>query len=418
MTTFKPVIIRNDQYLTAAGMYNVKIRVSHNTKVRYISTDHYILSNQIDDDSGIIKDHPNASFINANVRTQITDNERILLKEDQKLIERMDIKDIMNILRKKQNGGKVDFLKYLEQIETDLKNNGSEGYASLFGTLNRSLKEFHSLSNLYFIDINYLFLQRYERWLIGNGCKPNGVSIYMRNIRKAFNQAIKEHLVSKDEYPFGENYKIPKGKVFKRNIDVDLLIQIRDSKLKSSSYERARDLFMLSFYLIGANFKDLLLAPKSAIKRNGRFVYFRAKTDEPISIKIEPEAMAIINKYRGEKYMLDFMDKKEAVQMKDNRSTQPYKDVISQTNKRLKSIFKDDFKIEENISTYYARHTWSTIARRLKINLDDISLALGHTDTKTRSFYVEEDLETIDKANRVVLDSLNTNTNVELEFYI
>lgn len=55
---------------------------------------------------------------------------------------------------------------------------------------------------------------------------------------------------------------------------------------------------MLIFYLIGINTKDLFsLTSKNAV--NGRIEYRRAKTGRWYSIKLEPEAMVLIERYKG-----------------------------------------------------------------------------------------------------------------------
>ena len=57
--------------------------------------------------------------------------------------------------------------------------------------------------------------------------------------------------------------------------------------------------------------------------------------------------------------------------------------------------------------TYWARHTWATIAHKIGVSKDVISLALGHEfGCKTTSIYIDYDMEKVDKANRQVLDYL------------
>ena len=59
--------------------------------------------------------------------------------------------------------------------------------------------------------------------------------------------------------------------------------------------------------------------------------------------------------------------------------------------------------------TYTARHTWATIAHKIGISKDVISLALGHEfGCKTTGIYIDYDLEQIDKANRKVIDYINS----------
>ena len=58
---------------------------------------------------------------------------------------------------------------------------------------------------------------------------------------------------------------------------------------------------------------------------------------------------------------------------------------------------------------HWARHTWATIAHKIGISKDVISLALGHEfGCKTTGIYIDYDLEQIDKANRKVIDYINS----------
>ena len=133
-------------------------------------------------------------------------------------------------------------------------------------------------------------------------------------------------------------------------------------------------MFKLIFFLVGINIVDLCNLMEI---NNGRIEYYRAKTNRLYSIKVEPEAMDIINKYRGEKYLLNIMD---------NRSD--YKSFVSRMNKEMKRIGKVERvgrggkKIFEpllpGISTYWARHSWATIAADLDIPKETIAAALGH----------------------------------------
>ena len=59
------------------------------------------------------------------------------------------------------------------------------------------------------------------------------------------------------------------------------------------------------------------------------------------------------------------------------------------------------------ISTYYARHSWATIARNnCGVSKDDVHLALNHIDNdlKVTDLYIEKDWSMIDNANRKVID--------------
>ena len=66
-----------------------------------------------------------------------------------------------------------------------------------------------------------------------------------------------------------------------------------------------------------------------------------------------------------------------------------------------KKIYKPLFP---NISTYWARHSWATIAASLDIPKDTIAHALGHGNNTVTDIYIDFDQKKVDEANRRVLD--------------
>jgi hypothetical protein len=60
-----------------------------------------------------------------------------------------------------------------------------------------------------------------------------------------------------------------------------------------------------------------------------------------------------------------------------------------------------------NLTTYWARHTWATIAAELDIPKETIAKALGHGGREVTDVYIRFDDKKIDKANRQVIDYLN-----------
>ena len=223
------------------------------------------------------------------------------------------------------------------------------------------------------------------------GNSVNTAALELRNIRAVYNRAIKDELVSIVYYPFRE-YKIPTQKTRKRNLSIQQVKKIRKAKLTGLK-EQARDVWMLVFYLIGINMKDLYyLKPTDVV--DDRIIYDMAKTGKEYSIKIEPETMKIINKYRDpdSETLLRFYK-----QYKDAASFVKY------TNMKLFE-FMPVLKIKEKVTTYYARHSWATIAYNNGISKDTVQLALGHGEEVVTDTYINFDLKTVDDANRKVID--------------
>ncbi|MBQ0074647.1 MAG: phage integrase SAM-like domain-containing protein [Prevotella sp.] len=271
--------------------------------------------------------------------------------------------------------------KYLYEYINDFKETKTgRGTRENYHYTAKAVREFDSRATL---DIDELWLERFERHR-RKTTKQNSTAIHLRNIRAVFNWARKNRYTN--NYPF-DRFTIKHEKTRKRNVSINSLAEIA-TKQNLNYLERYRDLFMLMFYLIGINLTDLLEAKKNQLI-DGRLEYERAKTHKWYSVKVEPEAMTIINKYKGKDYLLNIRDKASVHSF------------TSKIDQNLKDIYP-------GLSTYYARHSWATIAYSLGISKDVISQALGHSNgASVTEIYIERDPILVDDANRKVIDALN-----------
>lgn len=250
--------------------------------------------------------------------------------------------------------------------------------------------------------VNKEWLVRFEQFC-ARTMSINGYAIHMRNIRAVFNHLIAEGATT--NYPF-KKYKIKKEKTVHRALTEEQLKMVRDANQPEFALEY-RDIFMLSLYLIGCNMKDLLHFIPDQVQ-NDRLVYHRFKTNKLYNVKIEPESLKILQKYKGEKYLLNCLDR-----YKD------YLDYLHHMNDGLKKLGMEyiDGKgyvegtkaICSELTSYWARHTWATIAYNIGVSKDVISQALGHSNgMAVTDIYIEYDLEKVDDANRKVIDYINS----------
>ena len=156
--------------------------------------------------------------------------------------------------------------------------------------------------------------------------------------------------------------------------------------------EIARDVFFLCLYLIGINVTDLFALTDIV---HGRIEYRRSKTKKMYSIKVEPEAMAIIEKYRGRDKLL---------RIAENMSSAHALDMW--INDYLQRIRLTEF-LDVDLTLYWARHTWATIAHEIGISKETISRALGHSTSTVTDIYINYNNRIVDEANRKVIDFIN-----------
>ncbi|NCA80643.1 MAG: hypothetical protein EOM76_10760 [Sphingobacteriia bacterium] len=306
-----------------------------------------------------------------------------------------DIKDRFLVYSNKSSNLISDI--FASYIEKKTAANPSAKTAYLYSYTLELLSNFRPGVSINQIDI--VFLEDFETYLRAAGNKANSISIHMRNLRCIYNYAITRSIVPATSYPF-KAYRIPSQTTSHRTISVsDLLILF--SYRGTDPQNKAIDLFMLSFFLMGMNFKDMLNAKNRDIAAK-RLFYTRAKTDKPISVLVQPEAYTIINRYAGKQFMLKFVEQKlKAGSVRLNI----YSDVVSNTNKYLKQAC-NAMGLDIKISSYYPRHTWATVARKAGVDYDIIRAALGHSAPGVTGLYIEYDTDMIDNANRRVIDYL------------
>lgn len=289
------------------------------------------------------------------------------------------------------------FLYYLDEFVSKKTNQGTK---SIYTTTRNKIEEYDS--HCTFESMDKSWLENFEAWM-AKTMKVNAYAIHLRNIRSVFNYAIDEEYTTL--YPF-RRFSIKKEETRKRSLTAEQLRLLRDYPCEEYQI-RYRDMFMLMFYLIGVNAADLFNAKHSALV-NGRFEYKRAKTGKLYSIKVEPEAQAIIEKYKGKDYLLNIMD--EYVN---------YKDFLHRMGIGLKQIGETERKglggkksrnpLFPDLSSYWVTHTWATVAAELDVPKEVIAHALGHSwaNSTTTDIYIRFDMKKVDEANRKVIDFVN-----------
>lgn len=268
--------------------------------------------------------------------------------------------------------------------------------------------------NAYCTDANAVRFEAINKtWLTGfytsmAKLSVNSRAMHLRNLRNVINFAVDDGITQ--NYPF-RNFRIPKEETPMRVLPVEKFRELLALPLGKIDCEH-RDMFLLTFYLIGINMVDLG-GLTSANYVNGRIEYRRAKTGKLYSIKVEDEAAALIEKYRGKKHLLACFDRYKS-----------YKDYVQHQTKALRQMgpvqMDNEGKpmytknhlpimqpIEPEITPYYARYSWATYAAELEIPKDTISEALGHKyGSPITGVYIKFSRDKIDVANRRVIDYL------------
>lgn len=292
----------------------------------------------------------------------------------------------------------VSFFEFMDKQSLIAKEMGREGeYIKLKTTISR-LKGFFGDGDLTFDMITPDLMERFECHLKKDLLTLNTISFYMRKIRSYYYKGIRDGLYLPILDPFKSVYTgIPK--THKRTIDINSIKLIKNVEL-SSSLVLSRDLFLFSFYTRGMSFIDIAKLKYSNINSN-ILTYYRSKTGQLIRVKLEECAVDIIAKYSGRSggdYLFPILLKggvphKYATELKNH-------------NNHLNKISRV-LNLNVRLTSYVARHSWASIAKRGGIPVSTISECMGHSSEKTTSIYLASlEQNVIDEANRLTILSL------------
>ena len=391
--------------------FPLKLTISHRSSTAFYNLGIYIKESEWqkptnDCDGFVKKNHPHYKNYNNHIQNMVAQFEEQIqaLERNRQLYSFTKAKDLKNYIACIIEGrGGATFLNFLKEAINNIENKGTK---KVFSETYNRICEFTGSKDFLFDQITALWLEQFEKHLGGS---INYRSIHLRNIRTIYNKAIRCGIAKYELYPF-RSYKIRKEQTAKRSLTVEQLADIRNMQLLPFQ-NKYRDIFLLSFYLIGINLADLLHLRHDNIS-NGRLIYKRAKTSKIYSIKLENEALELIGKYKGKKFLLNFCD---------NAS---YSSLSSRINKNLKLLGNTTFignkgkKIVSSnysfLSFYWARHTWATLAAQLDIPKETIAAALGHEmGNTTTAIYINFDQRKVDDANRRVINLLNSTIKKE-----
>jgi integrase len=297
----------------------------------------------------------------------------------------------------KEAGG---FISFAQKLISDLKHIGKKRTAETYTTTLNSFMRFRGERDVMLEDVESGLMEEYENYLKERNICPNTSSYYMRNLRAIYNRAVERELAVQ-RFPFKHVYTGIE-KTVKRAVPVKVIRRIKELDLSSYPLsDCARDIFMFSFYTRGMSFIDMAYLKKKDLQ-NGILSYRRRKTNRQLFVKWEKPMQDIIDKYNttGSPYLLPIIRDME----RDKR--RQYKNAAHLVNTKLKEL-GEQLGLEIPLTTYVARHSWASIAKSKNILIGTISEAMGHDSEKTTRIYLASlDTSNVDKANSIVLKSL------------
>lgn len=360
--------------------YPIRLYIYHRSQI-YLSTGVNAALHEWSAEAGcLLRSDPSARATNARLRDLLNRAEMLLLNlsvsgELAKMTDKMLAQRVQQELHMTKHS-RASLIDYLEKA----KNGKAERTKRLFTWAQQRVEAFDAKVNV--SDVDEAWMTRFRDALLENYA-PNTVAQGMAWVSRALSLAIADGLMTRNPCAA---VKKPRAATRKRAVTLETLRMLRDCESAHPRARYARDIFLLQLYLRGINIVDLRDLAEIV---DGRVEYARHKTGTLYSVKIEPEAMEIIDRWRGDGRLVDFSNYHTAGSACS---------AITGALKRINPL----------LSTNAARHTWATLAAELEIPMETISHALGHQiGSPVTAIYVAYNQKKVDDANRRVIDYVN-----------
>jgi integrase len=292
--------------------------------------------------------------------------------------------------------GSLTLFKTLEKRIQAYATQERAGTSAIALSILNSLKMFFKERDPEIFEITVKKLKEYEGWMLKRGNSLATVGMYTRELRVMFNDLIKDELISRDLYPFGNgNYQPPKGKKVKSALyksDIHKILEYQPTKGTKESF--CRDLWIFSYLCNGMNLKDIAHLKYGNIRE--RFIYFKRektarsnRTEKIITVPITDMAQQIIDRHgtkpsQHNNYIFPILDGTENADM-IRRKVGTLNGLISDIIQR---IAKAQNLKNTNITANSARDAFATISAYQGRPLSDISESLGHSSITVTQHYL------------------------------
>ena len=390
MTTLRIAIVKAK--INKAGKHKIRIAVGHRQQTRYIVT-RFELDNPDDLQQGQIVNVPNAPYINMKLRSILNSYQEALDKIN---THAYSCKQLIEYLHTIKSGSTPYSLASDDYIDTLIRE-GRKSTAQLYARTSKYFIEFCK-HDIMLDGITPRTIKDFDIYMMrALSLNPSTRGTHMAHLKAVINQAIRDNMVKYDTHPFAY-YEKPTIPVRELDISVEEVRLIRDCEPKAKALVVARDVFMLSYYLAGINFKDLI-----AYNFKGKdvmdFVREKSKNtkknDRKICFTIPDEAKPIIKRYMGRNGKLDFGFK---------FTYENLRKYITANITRL----SQSLGIEQHVIYYSARKSFAQHGFELGISLERIEYCIGQSMKGNRPIfsYVKINKKHADETIRAILDNL------------
>lgn len=327
----------------------------------------------------------------------------------------------------------VDYYgEYIQKLKEEERLRTADSY---FYSLKKLLEFFNEITKkpikqIPFEAVTVSKLKAFENYCLRKGHSNASIGFYLRPLRSIFNYAIADPNsgVKKESYPFGaRKYTIPTGQNIKKALTNDQLKMLFELEPINEYQKKAKAFWFFSYLANGMNFKDIAELRFKNL-HGKRLSFYRSKTkitskSQPILISaILPNyAIEIVEQYGNDPkidsdFIFPIIEKRDNAEIANRKITS----FIRFTNQHIKNMVKHYNEIKSNsnnsgieksefipkeISTYWARHSFTTQAMRKGASMELLQESLGHKSlATTQNYFAGFTSEVKEELSRSLLD--------------
>lgn len=371
-------IICDTRSVKKGGVSPVKIAIPHKGQTLLFSTGVDVMPCQFVD--GRITNTSNRNQLNAILRTRASEIDNALLVVSQETpLNRLTANELRKRIDAIINPRAEEKQRIAPHIEERLANEKSRGDIIALRThLQTFCKHYERLT---YDEITRQWLEDFDKFLIGIPVARNTASGYLSKLRALFNYAINKGLTT--NYPF-RGFRLKHERTRSRALSLDQLRTLLNAECTPTE-KKYLLFFELSLMLLGMNVSDIW---KAKPPKYGRVTYSRSKTGQNYSVKVGKRAKEILREIGHTEHLT-------VASLSTRHSFNCCINVyLAKICERL-----EDFP---TVTSYYARHTWATLAAEIGIPRHIIGAALGHAWTDVTGIYIGINEAQVDEASEAV----------------
>ena len=315
----------------------LKIKIMSKGVGAFLTLDVRILPNQWNDRKERIVGHPDERSLNMFIRKRLFEVEDIV----RGLPRAMNGKQMAERVRVLLDADSKSYLPenlFISVARRYAESRNAKRTQEIYNQTIKAMLAFDPMLEYKTLEeISTIWLNRFDEHLQKTSPSVNARAIHFRNIRAIFNYAIKDLEIT-TFYPF-HKFKIKRVETIKRSLTIEQVRELFSGNIyvdmrydDAVKLHRYVDMFKLSLFLCGIRPVDLCNLKKSNII-NGRIDYVSRKCGTRYSIKLEPEALEIIDRYPSKfEYLVDIFD--------HHQSENGYRQFLKQLSRALQNIGK------------------------------------------------------------------------------